>query len=186
MLVFNEPVYLEKGMDYISEAIIKNKCLNGDGAFTKKCTDWFEKRLQTKVLLTTSCTHALEMSALLSELREGDEVILPSFTFVSTASAFALRGAKLRYIDIRQDTMNMDEEQIENAITEKTRAIVPVHYAGVACEMDRIMDIARRHSLLVIEDACKECGIGTIMGYYGGVQRKAFGNHRGFRRIQLP
>lgn len=169
MIAFNEPTYTEKGIGYITEAILKNRRLNGDGPFTARCSRWFEEKYQTKVLLTTSCTHALEMAALLAEIRPGDEVIMPSFTFVSTADAFALRGAKIRFVDIRKDTMNMDEALIENAITEKTRAIVPVHYAGVGCEMDTIMDIARRNQLLVVEDAAqgmmatyKDAYLGTI------------------------
>lgn len=155
MIDFNIPIYMEKGIDYIAEAIVKNHCLNGDGPFTAKCTKWFEKRCRTKVLITTSCTHALEMAALLTEIKSGDEVIMPAYTFVSTADAFALRGAKIKFVDIRKDTMNIDEKLIENAITEKTKAIVPVHYAGVGCEMDTIMDIAARHHLYVIEDAAQ-------------------------------
>lgn len=169
MIDFNTPIFTEKGIKYIQEAIIKNRRLNGDGPFTKKCTEWFESRLQTKVLLTTSCTHALEMAALLSEIEPGDEVIMPSYTFVSTANAFVIRGAKIRFVDIRKDTMNIDERLIENAITDKTKAIVPVHYAGVGCEMDTIMDIAHKHHLYVIEDAAqammstyKEKQLGTI------------------------
>ena len=155
MLVFNEPVYTEKGIGYISEAIWKNKRLNGDGLFTAECTKWFEEKLQKKVLLTTSCTHALEMAALLIEIQPGDEVIMPSFTFVSTADAFVLRGARIKFVDIRKDTMNIDETLIEDAITNQTKAIVPVHYAGVGCEMDAIIDIARRHNLFVVEDAAQ-------------------------------
>lgn len=155
MISFNEPVYMEKGIEYITQAIAENRCLNGDGPFTAKCTKWFEERYRTKALLTTSCTHALEMAALLMEIKRGDEVIMPAYTFVSTACAFALRGAKIRFVDIRKDTMNIDEKLIENAITEKTKAIVPVHYAGVGCEMDTIMDIAARHHLYVIEDAAQ-------------------------------
>lgn len=163
MISFNEPAYTEKGIGYITEAILKNKRLNGDGPFTKKCTEWFEKKLHTKVLLTTSCTHALEMAALLAEIKKGDEVIMPSYTFVSTADAFVLRGAKIRFVDIRKDTMNINEHLIENAVTERTKAIVPVHYAGVGCEMDTILDIARRHHLYVIEDAAQ----GMMAAYKG-------------------
>lgn len=155
MLAFNEPTYTEKGITYITEAILKNRRLNGDGPFTAQCTKWFEERLATKVLLTTSCTHALEMAALLSGIHKGDEVIMPSFTFVSTADAFVLRGAQVKFVDIRKDTMNIDESLIENAITSRTKAIIPVHYAGVGCEMDTIMDIAKRNNLLVIEDAAQ-------------------------------
>jgi dTDP-4-amino-4,6-dideoxygalactose transaminase len=171
---FNEPVFTEKGMEYINDAIVKNKQLNGDGPFTKRCSKWMEDNFKVnKVLLTTSCTHALEMSALLSEIKEGDEVIMPSFTFVSTADAFALRGARIKFIDIRPDTMNMDEKLIEAAITETTKVIVPVHYAGVACEMDHIMKLAHKYNLMVVEDAAqgvmakyKERFLGTI-GHLG-------------------
>ena len=163
MINFNEPVFSEKGIDYIKEAIIDNRQLNGDGPFTKKCTEWFEYRLHTKVLLTTSCTHALEMAAILSDIEPGDEVIMPSYTFVSTANAFVLRGAKLIFVDIRKDTLNIDESLIEDAVTPKTKAIVPVHYAGVGCEMDEIMDIAKRHGLVVIEDAAQ----GMMASYKG-------------------
>ncbi len=161
---FNEPVFSGKGIDYIHEAIIINKQLNGDGLFTKKCSKWMEENFQAnKVLFTTSCTHALEMAALLFDIKEGDEVIMPSFTFVSTADAFALRGAKIKFIDIRPDTLNMDEKLILQAITDKTRAIVPVHYAGVGCEMDTIMRIAKDHSLAVVEDAAQ-----GVMAQYKG------------------
>ena len=163
MLAFNKPTYTEKGIGYITEAILKNMRLNGDGPFTAKCTNWFEQKCNTKVLFTTSCTHALEMAALLSEIKEGDEVIMPSFTFVSTANAFALRGAHIRFVDIRKDTMNINETLIEQAITEKTKAIIPVHYAGVGCEMDTIMSIAKKYHLFVIEDAAQ-----AMMASYKG------------------
>ncbi|MCI8483303.1 MAG: dTDP-4-amino-4,6-dideoxygalactose transaminase [Lachnospiraceae bacterium] len=165
MIAFNEPVYIEKGIGYIAEAILKNKRLNGDGPFTAQCTEWMEKKCGegVKILLTTSCTHALEMAALLAEIKPGDEVIMPSYTFVSTGDAFALRGAKIRFVDIRKDTMNIDETLIENAITDKTKAIVPVHYAGVGCEMDTILDIAKRNHLFVIEDAAQ----GMMASYKG-------------------
>ncbi len=163
MINFNEPVYVEKGIECIAEAILKYRRLNGDGEFTKACTAWFQEKYKKKVLFTTSCTHALEMAALLCDIKPGDEVIMPSFTFVSTADAFVLRGAKIKFVDIRPDTMNIDESLIENAITEKTKAIVPVHYAGVACEMDTILDIAKRNSLFVIEDAAQ-----GMMSYYKG------------------
>ncbi len=163
MIAFNEPVYTEKGIANITEAIRKNKRLNGDGPFTAKCTEWFETKCQTRVLLTTSCTHALEMAVLLAAIKEGDEVIMPSYTFVSTANAFVLRGAKIKFVDIRKDTMNIDETLIENALTEKTKAIVPVHYAGVGCEMTAIMDIARRNHLFVVEDAAQ----GMMAAYKG-------------------
>ena len=163
MLAFNEPMYTEKGIGYITEAILQNRRLNGDGPFTAKCTNWFENKYRRKVLLTTSCTHALEMASLLADIQPGDEVIMPSYTFVSTADAFVLRGAKIKFVDIRKDTMNIDEKLIENAVTEKTKAIVPVHYAGVGCEMDAIMEIAKRHHLFVIEDAAQ----GMMASYKG-------------------
>jgi dTDP-4-amino-4,6-dideoxygalactose transaminase len=167
MISFNEPTYTEKGIGYITEAILRNRRLNGDGPFTAECTKWLEERFGSRVLLTTSCTHALEMGAILSEIQPGDEVIMPSFTFVSTADAFVLRGATIRFVDIRKDTMNIDETLIENAITEKTKAIVPVHYAGVGCEMDTIMDIAKRNQLFVIEDAAQAM-MATYKGNYLG------------------
>lgn len=155
MIPFNLPIYTEKGITYIQDAIIKNRRLNGDGVFTKNCTDWFQEKIGSNVLLTTSCTHALEMAAILSKIQPGDEVIMPSYTFVSTADAFVMRGAKIVFVDIRKDTMNIDENLIENAISEKTKAIVPVHYAGVGCEMDKIMEIAEKNHLFVIEDAAQ-------------------------------
>lgn len=167
MISFNEPTYVEKGVGYITEAILKYQRLNGDGVFTARCTKWLEERFESKVLLTTSCTHALEMASLLADIKPGDEVIMPAFTFVSTADAFVLRGAKIRFVDIRKDTMNIDETLIENAITEKTKAIVPVHYAGVGCEMDTIMDIAKRHHLFVVEDAAQGM-MATYKGKYLG------------------
>lgn len=155
MINFNQPTVLGLEEKYIQQ-VCKNKKLSGDGEFTKKCHKWFEENLPCKkALLTTSCTHALEMAAILADIKEGDEVILPSYTFVSTANAFVLRGAKLVFVDVRPDTMNIDEQQIEAAITDKTKVIVPVHYAGVACEMDTIMDIAKRYNLMVIEDAAQ-------------------------------
>ncbi len=155
MISFNVPPCVGTEEKYIKDAIAKGK-ICGDGEYTKKCNAWFEEKTGSpKVLLTTSCTHATEMAALLADIQPGDEVIMPSFTFVSTADAFVLRGAKVVFVDIRPDTMNIDETKIEAAITKKTKAIVPVHYAGVACEMDTIMDIARRHNLLVIEDAAQ-------------------------------
>ena len=170
---FNVPPYAEKAFDYIQECV-KNQKICGDGAYTKKCNQWIEERTGTaKCLLTTSCTHATELAALLSDIQPGDEVIMPAYTFVSTADAFVLRGATPVFVDIRPDTMNLDEKLIEAAVTEKTKAIVPVHYAGVACEMDTIMDIATRHSLTVIEDAAqgimssyKGKALGTI-GHFG-------------------
>lgn len=155
MIVFNQAPFTGKEFGYIQKAI-DNKKICGDGEFTKKSSEWLEEKTgASKVLLTTSCTHALEMAALLCDIKEGDEVIMPSYTFVSTADAFVLRGAKIVFVDIRPDTMNIDETKIEAAITDKTKVIVPVHYAGVACEMDTIMDIAKRHNLMVVEDAAQ-------------------------------
>ena len=173
MIGFNVAPFTGKEFDYIREAISAEH-ICGDGMFTKKCSKWIEEQTGTaKALLTTSCTHATEMAALLLDIRPGDEVIMPAYTFVSTADAFVLRGAVPVFVDIRPDTMNIDETLIEEAITEKTKAIVPVHYAGVACEMDTIMDIARRHQLAVVEDAAqgvcawyKGRALGTI-GDYG-------------------
>lgn len=155
MIRFNVPPHVGKETEYMKAAIDSHK-ICGDGEFTKRCNAWIEEHTGTaKALLTTSGTQALEMAALLSDIQPGDEVILPSYTFVSTANAFVLRGAKLVFVDIRPDTMNIDEKLIEDAITDKTRAIVPVHYAGVGCEMDTIMDIAKRHNLVVVEDAAQ-------------------------------
>ena len=140
---FNRPPFVGKELDYIREAVEVNGMLCGDGPFTKKCSQWMREHLRTReALLTTSCTHALEMAAYLADIQPGDEVIMPSYTFVSTADAFVLRGARIVFVDIRPDTMNIDETRIEAAITEKTKAIVPVHYAGVACAMDEIMALA--------------------------------------------
>lgn len=173
MISFNRPPHVGTEERYIAEAIV-NKKICGDGVFTKKCSAWLEAQTKAvKVLLTTSCTHATEMAALLCGIRPGDEVIMPSYTFVSTADAFVLRGAKPVFVDIRPDTMNIDETLIEAAVTDRTRAVVPVHYAGVSCEMDTIMEIAARHRLAVIEDAAqgmmstyKGRALGTI-GDYG-------------------
>ena len=155
MIPFNKPPFTGNEEKYILESIKSNK-ISGDGEFTKRCTLWFEEKLGCKkALLTTSCTHALEMAAILLDIKEGDEVIMPSYTFVSTANAFVLRGAKIVFVDIRPDTMNIDETKIEKAITEKTKVIVPVHYAGVACEMDTIMEIAKKYNLFVVEDAAQ-------------------------------
>ena len=163
MINFNIPIYSGKEAEYINLAI-KNGKISGDGAFTKKCSQWLEERFKiSKALLTTSCTHALEMAAILADIKEGDEVIMPSYTFVSTANAFVLRGAKIIFVDIRPDTMNMDEKLIEGAITKKTKAIVPVHYAGISCEMDEICRIARENNLFVIEDAAQ-----GMMSKYNG------------------
>ena len=163
MITFNRPPFLGTELGYIKEAV-ENQKICGDGPFTQKCNEWLEDKTGTaKALLTTSCTHALEMAALLLDIKPGDEVIMPSFTFVSTADAFVLRGAKIVFVDIRPDTMNIDETLIEAAITDKTKAIVPVHYAGVACEMDTIMEIAKKYNLAVVEDA----GQGVMSTYKG-------------------
>lgn len=163
MITFNIPPYTGKEMEHIKQAVDAHK-ICGDGLFTKKCNTWLEERFHAqKVLLTTSGTTALDMAALMCDLKPGDEVILPSFTFSSTATAFVLAGATLVFVDIRPDTMNIDETKIEAAITEKTKVIVPVHYAGVACEMDIIMEIARRHNLMVVEDAAQ-----AVMSTYKG------------------
>ena len=160
---FNQPYMTGKELYYIAQAKFGNK-LAGDGPYTKRCHAWLEERTGcTKALLTHSCTAALEMSALLLDIQPGDEVIMPSYTFVSTANAFVLRGGIPVFVDIREDTLNIDERLIEPAITSRTRAIVPVHYAGVGCEMDTIMDIARRHELKVIEDAAQ-----GVMARYKG------------------
>ncbi len=155
MIPFNKPPYVGKEEQYICKAICNGK-ICGDGEFNKKCQQWLENNVGTeKALLTTSCTSALEMCALICGIKEGDEVIMPSYTFVSTANAFVIHGAKCVFVDIRPDTMNINEQLIEDAVTDKTRAIVPVHYAGVGCDMDVICDIARRHNLYVIEDAAQ-------------------------------
>lgn len=155
MIHFSKPAFIGNENRYIKEAML-NLQLSGDGQFTKKCHLWFEENTDTKkALLTTSCTHALEMASILLNIEYGDEVIMPSYTFVSTANAFVLRGAKIVFIDIRPDTMNIDETKIEQAITKKTKVIVPVHYAGVACEMDTIMSIANKYNLFVVEDAAQ-------------------------------
>ncbi len=172
MITFNIPPYVGKEKEYVARAIDSHR-ISGDGEFTKKCSEWIENKTGTsKALLTTSCTHATEMAALLAGIRPGDEVIMPSYTFVSTADAFVLRGATAVFVDIRPDTMNIDEKLIEDAITDRTRAIVPVHYAGVACEMDTIADIARRHDLLVIEDAAQ-----GVMSTYKGRALGSIGDY---------
>lgn len=155
MIPFNKPPLTGNEEQYVLEAM-KSPKLSGDGEFIKRCHRWFEETTGCKkALLTPSCTHALEMAAILIGIEPGDEVIMPSYTFVSTANAFVLRGAKIVFVDIRPDTMNIDETLIEAAITLQTKAIVPVHYAGVGCEMDTIMDIAQRHDLFVVEDAAQ-------------------------------
>ncbi len=167
---FNVPPYTGKEMDYIKQAV-DDKKICGDGSFTKACSQWIEEKTGTKkCLLTTSCTHATEMAALLADIKAGDEVIMPSYTFVSTADAFVLRGATAVFVDIRPDTMNMDETLVEDAVTDRTKAIVPVHYAGVGCEMDEILEIAKRHDLFVVEDAAQ-----GIMASYKGKALGTFG-----------
>lgn len=167
MVPFNKPVIPENAQGYIKEVMLSGK-LSGDHSFTQKCTTWLEEHTKTKkAFITTSCTHSLEMAALLINVKGGDEIIMPSYTFASTANAFVLRGAKIVFVDIRRDTMNIDENLIEEAITEKTRAIVPVHYGGVGCEMDAIINIAQKYNLFIIEDAAQ-----GLMSYY---KRKALG-----------
>lgn len=163
MIPFNIPAITGKEIEYIQKAIHGAK-LSGDGEYTKLCSSWFEEKFNAhKVLMTTSCTHALEMSAILADIKTGDEVIMPSYTFVSTANAFVLRGVKIVFVDIRSDTLNINEKLIESAITPKTKAIVVVHYAGVSCEMDSIMKLANKYNLIVIEDAAQ-----AVMSKYKG------------------
>lgn len=163
MIPFNRPPHTGNEDQYVLESMRSEK-ISGDGKFTQLCHKWFEEALGCKkALLTPSCTQALEMAAILADIQPDDEVIMPSYTFVSTANAFVLRGAKIVFVDIRPDTLNIDENLIEQAITSKTKAIVPVHYAGVACEMDTIMQIAERHNLFVIEDAAQ-----AMMSTYNG------------------
>jgi dTDP-4-amino-4,6-dideoxygalactose transaminase len=175
MIRFNVPPYVETAAGYIQECI-RNEKICGDGAYTAKCSKWIEEKTGTgKCLLTTSCTHATDLAALLCDLKPGDEVILPSYTFVSTANSFVLRGAVPVFVDIRPDTMNIDEKLIEAAITEKTKVIAPVHYAGVSCEMDTILDIAKRHNLLVVEDAAQ-----GVMSTYKGKALGTLGDFGAF------
>ena len=163
MIYFNNPPFVGNELEYVRQAI-DNQKICGDGPFTKKCSQWIEAKTGTsKALLTTSCTHATEMAALLLDIKPGDEVIMPSYTFVSTADAFVLRGAKAVFVDIRPDTMNIDENLIENAITEHTKAIVPVHYAGVSCEMDKITELGLKYHLKIVEDAAQ----GLLSTYKG-------------------
>ena len=172
MINFNVPPIVGTEEKYISEAIHSHK-ICGDGQFTKKCNEWIKNLTGASgVLLTTSCTHATEMAAILSGIKPGDEVVMPSYTFVSTADAFVLRGAKVVFVDIRPDTMNIDEKLIESAITDKTRVIVPVHYAGVSCEMDTIMAIAKKNNLLVVEDAAQ-----GVTATYKGRQLGSIGDY---------
>nr|WP_315023590.1 dTDP-4-amino-4,6-dideoxygalactose transaminase [uncultured Aminipila sp.] len=163
MIKFNEPIYLPKSLEYIRDTLESGK-ISGDGKYTKACNEWFKKNFNLqKILLTTSGTHALELASMLMEIDKGDEVIIPSYTFTSTANAFVTKGARIKFVDIRKDTLNIDETLIEQAITRNTKAIVPVHYAGVACDMDSILDIARRHDLFVCEDAAQ-----GVMSKYKG------------------
>lgn len=171
MISFSKPIIPENSGKYLEKVLSSGK-LSGSNFFNKECTSWIEKTLSiTKASLTPSCTHALEMAALLINIKDGDEVIMPSYTFSSTANAFILRGARIVFVDIRPDTMNIDENIIEAAITEKTRAIVPVHYAGVGCEMNAILSIARKHNLTVIEDAAQ-----AMMSTYNGKALGAIGD----------
>lgn len=171
MIKFNIPPVVGDELKFLEDAISCGK-ICGDGKYTHMCNEWIQqKTCSEKVLLTTSCTHATELAALICNIREGDEIIMPSYTFVSTADAFVLRGARVVFVDIRPDTMNIDEQLIEEAITPKTKAIVPVHYAGVACEMDTIMDIANQHGLYVIEDAAQ-----GMMSTYKGKALGAIGD----------
>lgn len=175
MINFNVPPFTGKEYEYIKQAVDAQK-ICGDGQFTKKCNSWIEENTKcSKALLTTSCTHATELTALLAEIGPGDEVIMPSYTFCSTADAFVLRGATVVFVDIRPDTMNIDEKLIEDAITPRTKAIVPVHYAGVGCEMDTIMTIANKHNLLVIEDAAQ-----GVMSKYKGKALGSIGDFGAF------
>lgn len=180
---FNRPAAVGRELEYIKQAI-ENGHISGDGPFTKKCHAFLEKELGVqKALLTTSCTHALEMSAILLEIQPGDEVIIPDFTFVSTVNAFVLRGAKPVFLDIRPDTLNLDEDRLEAALTPQTKAVVPVHYAGVGCEMDSIMDIAARHNLAVIEDNAH--GLfgkykGKYLGTFGSLASQSFHETKNF------
>jgi dTDP-4-amino-4,6-dideoxygalactose transaminase len=180
---FNRPVVVGKEMEYMAEAI-RNGHLSGDGPFTKRCSALLEQELGVpKALLTTSCTHALEMMALLLEIQPGDEVIIPDFTFVSTVNAFVLRGAKPVFIDVRPDTLNLDESKLEGKITPKTKAVVPVHYAGVGCEMDRILAVAYQHGVAVVEDNAH--GLfgkykGKYLGTFGAMAVQSFHETKNF------
>lgn len=171
MINFNIPPYTGSEIEYIQKAVLNHK-IGGDGEYTKKCSQWLKDKTGRAALLTTSCTHATEMAALLCNINAGDEIIMPSYTFVSTADAFVLRGAVPVFVDIRPDTMNIDETLIEAAITNRTKAIVPVHYAGVGCEMDTIMQIAEQYQLKVIEDAAQ-----GIMCTYKGTALGAIGDY---------
>ena len=182
MIDFNIPLSFKKSNQYIQKAV-NNRLISGDGEFTKKVKKYLDRKTNSYTLLTTSGSSALDMSAILLDIKDGDEIIMPSFTFTSTANSFAIRGAKIVFVDIRPDTMNIDENLIEDAITNKTKAIVPVHYAGVACEMDTIMKIAKKYDLKVVEDAAqgvmskyKDKYLGTIgdIGCYSFHETKNF------------
>jgi dTDP-4-amino-4,6-dideoxygalactose transaminase len=180
---FNRPVIVGRELEYIKQAI-ENSHISGDGPFTKKCHAFLEKELGVqKALLTTSCTHALEMAAILLEIQPGDEVIIPDFTFVSTVNAFVLRGAKPVFLDIRPDTLNVDESRMEAAITTRTKAVIPVHYAGIGCEMDTIVEVAARHNIAVVEDNAH--GLfgkykGKYLGTFGSMASQSFHETKNF------
>ena len=180
---FNRPVVVGNEFEYMKQAI-ENGHISGDGPFTKKCHAFLENELGVpKALLTTSCTHALEMSAILLDIQPGDEVIIPDFTFVSTVNAFVLRGAKPVFVDVRWDTLNLDESRLEEAVTYRTKAIVPVHYAGVGCEMDSVMDIARRHNISVVEDNAHGLFAkykGEYLGTFGSMASQSFHETKNF------
>lgn len=172
MISFNVPACMPEAFDYMKQAVASQK-ISGDGGFTRLCNEWLKENTgSAAALLTTSCTHATEMAALLCDIKPGDEVIMPSYTFVSTADAFALRGATCVFVDVRPDTMNIDEKKIAAAVTDKTRAICPVHYAGVGCEMDTILEIAEHYGLRVIEDAAQ-----GICAFYKGKALGTFGEY---------
>ncbi len=170
MIPFNKPVIIGQELQYIKEAVYSGK-ISGDGIFTKKCEAFFEQYGFNKVLLTTSCTDALEMAAILLDIQPGDEIIIPSYTFVSTANAFALRGAEIRFVDCEDNTPNLDADKVEELITPKTKALVVVHYAGIACEIEKLVGIARKHDLYLIEDAAQ-----AIDSYYEDKPLGSFGN----------
>lgn len=180
---FGKPFIIGKELDYIAQSVANGQ-ISGDGHFTKLCHQFIESAFGAKkALLTTSCTAALEMSAILCDIKEGDEVILPSYTFVSTANAFLLRGATLKFVDIRPDTLNIDEKLIEEAVSDKTKVIVPVHYAGVACEMDAIMATAQKHDLIVVEDAAQGVNAkykGTFLGTIGDMGTYSYHETKNF------
>ena len=172
---FNKPYFTGMEAEYIKQAVATGK-ISGDGFFTKKCHQFFEQRYGfKKALLTTSCTDALEMASILCNIKPGDEVIAPSYTFVSTVNAFVLRGAKIVFADSEETTPNMDARRLDELITQKTKAIVPVHYAGMACDMDVILDVARRHDLFVVEDAAQ-----AVDSYYKGEPLGSLGNFAAF------